>query len=518
MENRGNGGDEAGCRVIRSDINNCASVGGTLESRYRQDASRSGEGGKGFRSTAKRLAIFCAMLALLMVARSDGFGQHNPKRPPETDAALQAMEPGPQSTSGPPMTITLQDALQRAQQNSPDFQAAVTATRLAREDLLQAKAARYPSVAYTTQYINNQGNGISPVGRFVTNDGVHIYRAWGVFHEDMPGTFFISAGTRGAAYARALAQAEQEIARRGLVVTVTTAYYGLVAAQRGYATAQISLENARRFLQISEALEHGGEVAHTDVIRSQLQYNQQQQALQNAFLAMSKARLDLAVLLFPSLNQNFTVVDDLDFPPPLPSFNEVQAMAQGNNPELRAAMTSLRQARLDVSVARAAFYPSLSIDLDYGIEANAFALKSINTDTGVDHVRQPNLGYLVTYAVNLPIWDWGARFSKLRQAEYKRQLARVNLSFAQRQLLSHLYSFYNDARVAQQQLETLRTSEHLAERNLQLVTMSYKAGESTVIEVVDAENSLSSARDSYGTGAAAYRTALATLQTLTGSF
>lgn len=423
-------------------------------------------------------------------------------------------EPSP---SGPPITLTLQDALKRAEKYSPQFQAAVTAAKLAREDQVQARAAMLPSISYTTQYLNTQGNGISPVGRFVTNDGVHVYRAWAVVHESMPATFFFSSGPRSAAYAHALSQANEEIARRGLAVTVTNAYYALALAQRQYATAEQSVENARRFLQISQELEQGGEVAHADVIRFQLQFNQQQQALENAEVAMSTARLNLAVLLFPDLNQNFTIVDDLDVPPVLPTFNEVQIMARNNNPQIRAALMAYQQARLNVSIARAAFYPSLSLDLDYGIEANAFALYS-STNTTRPGVRQPNLGYFATYVLNVPIWDWGTSLSKLHQAEDQRNLARVNLSFAQRQLLSQLYSSYNEAQAAWKQLDTLHNSVSLAARNLQLVTMQYKAGETAALQVLDAENSLSQARDAYAAGQVRYRSALANLQTLTGSF
>lgn len=425
-------------------------------------------------------------------------------------------EPG--NGSGPPLTLTLHDALRRAEQNSPQFQAAAAAVESAREGRVQARAAMLPSVAATTQYLNTQGNGISPVGRFVTNDGIHVYRAWGVIHESMPGSFFIDAGPRAAAYQESLARAQEDIARRGLALTVTADYYGLTVSQRAYATAQLSLENARHFLQISQALERGGEVAHTDVIRFQLQYNQQKQVLQNAEAAMSTARLNLAVLLFPALNENFTLVDDLDIPPALPPFGEIQTMARNKNPQIRAALAAFRQSKLNVSVARAAFYPSLSADFDYGIEANAFALYSVNSDTGLNRIRQPNLGYFATFALNVPVFDWGSLHSKLRQANHQRQLQRLNLTFVQRQLLSQLYSFYNEAAVAWNQLDTLHDSVNLAARNLQLVTMQYKAGEAVVLQVLDAETSLDTARNAYASGEARYRDALAILQTLTGSF
>jgi outer membrane protein len=431
-------------------------------------------------------------------------------------AGGQSAAPPAPPNVGPPLTLTLADAIARARKNSPQFQAAVTAVKLARENRVQARAAMLPSLDYEMDYLNTQGNGISPVGRYVTNDGVHVYRAWGVVRQAMPGSFFINAGPRKAAYEQAIATAGEEVARRSLVVAVTQDYYALVVAERAYSTAQKSLSSAQHFLQISQALEQGGEVAHADVIRFELQVNQAQRNLGDAQLAMSQARLNLAVLLFPAFNEDFTVVDDLDTPPILPDFRQVEVMAKSHNPELAAALASYKSMGVDVAAAKAAFFPSLSVNFDYGIEANAFALHSVNlTRPGV---LQPNLGYFATYSLNLPIWDWGKRVSQLHQAEDQKSLAQLDLSYVQRQLLSHLYSFYGEAETAQNQLTSLRRSVDLAEQNLQLVGLQYQAGEITVLQVLDAETTLASARDSYATGEARYRNAVAALQTLTGSF
>ena len=149
--------------------------------------------------------------------------------------------PGP-GQSTPSITVTLQDALERARKNDPLFLSAISDAKIAHEDRLQARAALLPTISATTQYLGTQGNGITPNGRYVTNDGVHVYRAWGVFHEDLsPGTF-MATGVHRAAAAEALANARTEIARRGLTVTVTRAFYSLIVAQRKYATAQLGLE------------------------------------------------------------------------------------------------------------------------------------------------------------------------------------------------------------------------------------------------------------------------------------
>ncbi len=451
----------------------------------------------------------------LSVLSSPGVGQTTGSR-----SATQASSSARQSSAAvtnAPITLTLHDALGRARANNPQFLSAVADAKIAHEDRIQARAALLPSVNFTTQYLNTQGNGVLPSGRFVTNDGVHVYRVWGVAHQELRASTFTFAGYRRASAAEALAGARVEVATRGLIVTVVKDYYALVVGQRKYATAQQALDQASRFLKTTQDLERGGEVAHTDVIKAQLLFNSARRDFQESQLAMEKARLDLAVLLFPDLNQNFSVVDDLHLAQALPSFSEVQAMARRENPDLRAAMEAVSQASSDVSIARAALLPSLSFDFDYGIEANALALRSrVSADPQVG--RLPNLGYFATLTFALPVWDWGTLRSKLHQAKYRREQARVELTFAQRQLLSNLQAFFREAELARSQADALRDSADLATESLRLTTLRYQGGEATVLEVVDAQNTLTQARNVYDDGLARYRVALSNLQTLTGSF
>jgi outer membrane protein TolC len=53
---------------------------------------------------------------------------------------------------------------------------------------------------------------------------------------------------------------------------------------------------------------------------------------------------------------------------------------------------------------------------------------------------------------------------------------------------------------------------------LRLINLRYEAGESPALEVVDALNTLITARNANDDAGLRYRVALATLQTLTGSF
>jgi len=169
----------------------------------------------------------------------------------------------------------------------------------------------------------------------------------------------------------------------------------------------------------------------------------------------------------------------------------------------------------EVTSAWGGLLPSATIDYFYGIDSSRFATRQFDPVAGQSI---NNLGYSVVASLQIPIWNWGADRSKLKQADLRRDQARVELSFAQRQLLSNLRAFYREAETSRSALDSLHQSAELASESLRLTTLRYQAGESTVLEVVDAQNTLTQARNAYADGQSRYRLAIATLQTLTGSF
>jgi outer membrane protein TolC len=417
-----------------------------------------------------------------------------------------------QAASTAPLTLTLQDALQRAKKINPDYRAALTEFSLAKEDKVQSRAALLPNVNFNTSFIYTEGGGLPGVGRYVANNGVHEYISQGNLHQEF--SLAHVAEYRRTLAAQAVARARAQIAARGLVVTVVQTYYGFVVAQRKYSTAQRAETEAQRFFDISQKLERGGEVAHSDVIKAEIQFQEQERSLREAEMEMNRSRLELSVLVFPDFNEDFTVIDDLQMPEPLPAYPEVQAATAKNNPELRAALAAMQAANQEVAVAWNGFLPSLSLDYFYGIDATRFAVNGIDP---ISRLPIHNLGYMATATLQLPIWSWGANRSRVKQANLRRQQASVELSATQRELLAKLRNLYAEAETARSHLDSLSRSAELAAESLHLITLRYQAGESTVLEVVDAQNTLTQAQNALNDGQSRYRVALANLQTLTGT-
>jgi outer membrane protein TolC len=407
-----------------------------------------------------------------------------------------------------PLTLTLTDALERARANSQQLLSADIAARIAKEDRVQAKAALLPTLNWENGFVYTRPNGTDS-GVFVANNGPRVFSNMAAVHAD------VYSPARHAEYqiaiaGEAIARARVDIAQRGLNATVVQNYYGMVAAQRRFANAQRGLQEAEQFLDITRKQEAGGEAARADVVKAQIEVNNRERDLREAQLTIDKTRIGFAVYLFPDFRQDFAVVDDLDQPAILPPFPELEGLAQKNNPEIRAAQATITQGTYGIKSARAGLLPTLSLDYFYGLQANQYAVHNQYGDN--------NLGSSVVAGVTVPVWNWGAVRSRIKQAELRLQQSKVDLSFAQRQLLANLNAFYLEAATASAQLAALKQSLDLAEESLRLTVLRYQAGEATVLEVVDAQRTVLDARNSWDDGKARYRVALSALQTLTGAF
>jgi outer membrane protein TolC len=463
---------------------------------------------KRFRQCAPELSLLVGILAMALYPDIS----HGQTPAAVTATPVSAPAPAlPAPATGTP--ITLDEAIQRAQVSDVNYRTAAATKSIAGLDKSIARSALLPGVVYHNQYIYTQPGQFPPPATgstgtpiFIANNGVHEYISQGAVTETI--------GIAGFAnYYRLSAEAEasaarQEVARRGLVATVIGNYFNVLAAERKLGVAQRSADEAQRFSQLTQKLEAGREVAHADVVKANLQLQQRQRDLADAGLAAEKTRLDLAVLLFPDPLTPYTLTNDLDQPSVLPSKAEVQADGAKNNPDLRAAMQSARAAKYELNAAKAAYIPDLSLQYFYGIDAPEFATK------GRDGTN--NLGYSTVVTIDIPVWDWLATHSRVKQSAIRSDLAKVELTATQRQLIASLEVLYNEAAVALQQVASFDETVRTAAESLRLTNLRYSAGEATVLEVVDAQNSYSAAQAAQVDAAVRYHVAFGQLQTLTG--
>jgi outer membrane protein TolC len=410
--------------------------------------------------------------------------------------------------------ISLAEAIHRAQQNEPAFVSAVAAHQSAAIDRYLAKAALLPSATYHNQLLYTQANGQttqSPSGAlpapiFIANNAVHEYTSQASINETVGLKQFADAQVADANAARA--SAELEVARRGLIASVVGLYYSVSASQTKRRVLEEAFQEAQSFTDLTEKRESAREGAHADVVKAQLQQQQRQRDLSDGILAADKARLELAVLLFPDPRTPYST-ESAGPPAPLPTRSEVDRIAGTNNPEMRKALAEVRANNAEVTAARAAYLPDLGLNFSYGIDAPQFAKR------GPDDVR--NLGYSISATLDIPLWDWFSTQKRIKQSEFKRDTAKVSLTAAQRRLIATLEEVYAEASAARDQLDLLDLSVRTAAESLRLTKLRYSAGEASALEVLDAQTAYLSVANGQADGTVRYQAALAALQQLTGT-
>lgn len=434
---------------------------------------------------------------------------------------IVSLASGVAQTQGPPAAadaapvITLEEAIHRAQANEPGYAAALADMRVAKLDRSIARAGMLPGVVYHNQYLYTQPNGTAnqggqtgsqPAPIFIANNAVREYASQGEFNENI-GLGQVAEMKRTDA-AAAFAAAQLEIARRGLMATITSLFYGVIAADDRLAIAKQAEAEAADFVSLTNKREQQRESAHADVVKAQLQEQARARELSDAQVGAQRARLELGVLLFPDPRAAYTVQGE-DQLTELSAKADVEQAAAKINPELKSALAALNQSGAEVLASRAAYLPSLGLNYTYGIDAPQFAVN------GPDGVR--NLGYSASVTLDIPVWDWLSTQHKVKQSEIRRDAAKVALTAAQRRLIAQIDETYAEAEAARSQMASLDASVQTAAESLRLTKMRYTGGEATVLEVVDAQGAYVTAANALEDGRVRFRTALAQLQTLTGT-
>jgi outer membrane protein TolC len=351
---------------------------------------------------------------------------------------MSAQTIAPQSPSAAPVTLTLDQAIKTAKQLAPQFTSALTDFRVSQLDRSIARSALLPQAQYHNQYLYTQGGAAVAPGsvRFIANNAVHEY----ISQANAVETLSLSnvAAYRRTGAAAALTRARALIAERGLIATVTTDFYAVLAAEQKLGAAERGVQEATHFSDLTTKLEQGREVAHADVLKAQLSQQQRTRDVADARLALERAKLDLAVLAFRDVTTNYEPQAAMNVPE-LPMRQQFEAEARQNNPELNSALAALEVAKSEVAIARSEYVPELALGTSYGIDAPQFA-------TDINGVRF--LGYSAVATLDVPLWNWLATRDRVKQARLRQQQAAVELTAAQRSFLARLQATYDEAAVA----------------------------------------------------------------------
>jgi outer membrane protein len=387
-------------------------------------------------------------------------------------AAVTLAAPAQQTTP-----LSLSAATDAALRQVSVFQQAQIDEALAAEELRQSRAALLPRArdSFSITYNSPEPHVNPPVPSFIAANAIHEYQnLLGVTGE---WNFGLPAAVRRSRALLDAARAGTEIARRALIRGVAEAYYGAALATAKRVAAEQSLAAAEEFQRVTCLNYEAGEVPEVDCIRARLQAAARRDDLLQAQQQEVIANAALGTLLGSDINAPALIE-------PLPEtvdpavIEQITAAGVQRRPEFAQVNAQLRAAREGVSVALAEFLPKVTYSLDKGFDTDSLRHDELSRHRGT----------LATATLDVPLFDWGATYSKWRQAQLQVRSAELQRQLTSRDLYLQFLTARQEAVTAAERVNNARRALADAERNVTISIARYRAGEAPVTEATDAQS------------------------------
>jgi outer membrane protein TolC len=280
------------------------------------------------------------------------------------------------------------------------------------------------------------------------------------------------------------AQLSYKDAREMVVLAVGNAYLQAIAASARVETAEAQVKSAQALSDKASDQLKAGLTPAIDALRAQVELQTRQQQLIVTRNDLAKLTLSVARIIGLPPGQPFVLTEKAPYQSltPLPLDTYLQRAYDGRA-DYQAAVVQVRSAELSRRAASAGHYPTIGVDANLG-------------DIGVTP-SQSNGTWQVNGGVNIPIFAGNRVHSDVLEADAKLKQARSQLGDLRGRIDYEVRTAVLDLNAAAEQVEVARSSVELAEQALAQSQDRFTAGVADNLEVVQAQESVASAHESY---------------------
>lgn len=389
------------------------------------------------------------------------------------------------------LQIDFKDAIERGLRNNLGLLLASDQAEAARGQKWQALSEMLPNVSVRAQE-DVQTQSLTALGLKSNVFPFPIPRVIGPFNyfdlranwQQSVFNFRNLENERAASQGLKAAQFSLKDAREIVVLAVGNGYLQAIAAAARVETAEAQVKAAQALSDKATDQQTAGLTPAIDALRARVELQARQQQLISARNDLAKAALSVARIIGLPPGQQFVLTEKAPFQSltPLPLETYLQRAYSGRA-DYQAALAQVQGAELSRRGAAAGRYPSLDFDANYG-------------DIGVTPA-QSNGTWQVTGGITIPVFAGNRVHADVLKADAQLKQARSQLGDLRGKIDYEVRSALLDLNAAAQQVDVARSSVELAEQALTQSQDRFTAGVADNLEVVQAQESVASAHESY---------------------
>jgi outer membrane protein TolC len=389
-----------------------------------------------------------------------------------------------------PLSLTLHDAIDRGLRTDLGLLVSGQVSEGARGERLRSLSALLPQVtgeiSENIQQIDLPSHGIdfhlpggfstpTVVGPFHYTDA-RAYASFSVFDYSLRKTY------RAAKEGERAAQLSFKDARDLVVQSVANAYLLVIAGSSRAQALRAQVETDQAIYNQTADQKHAGTTARIDVLRAQVELQQEQQQLIAQENQVAKDKLALGRVIGLPSGQQFTIADTEPYSP-LAAMTPHEALrtAYELRADFQSAKASVRAAEASVSAARGERYPNVGVSADYG-------------DIGSTPASSNGTVTFQAYA-KFNIFDGGRISGDIVQARAALKQRQDELADLGGQIDYQVRAALLDLQSSADQVTVARSNLDLANQTLTQSQDRFKSGVTDTVEVVQAQGSVAVAND-----------------------
>lgn len=300
---------------------------------------------------------------------------------------------------------------------------------------------------------------------------------------------------------RAVAQLQLLNTVRGILMDVQNGFVDLQSAKDSLKLAQENLQTLHDVVEINQRRVKTGDLSEVELLRTQVAELQFENSVRQAELRVRTARAKLQILLGRAKNaRSFDIAGDLRREPTPPNQEALMAQAHQMRPDLQALVRD--QARSQAEIR------------------NQLALGKVDYTVGAEYRRQEKTAHANTlgffFQTNIPIFNRNQGEIERARQEQRQIEARIRAIEA---------TVDNDVEVAYQQYAIVRATLEKIEQTMlgkardvrSITEYSYRRGEASFVEFLDAQRAYNDTMQAYNDARADFARSLYTIDSATGA-
>jgi outer membrane protein len=407
----------------------------------------------------------------------------------------------------PPPAKTLEECVQLAVENHPSIKAAQATIEAGKQRVWQAASNYLPQVnanysanrrmtsitAATGTSTGTQVGTIAHTFNFY-NSGFSLSQILFDFGQTLD-------QIRSAQAAEASLQADEVTQQDTVVFNLKQSYFNVLAAKRLLGVADETIRQDQKHLEQAQGRFDVGFAPKFDVTQAKVQLAQAELNQVTARNNVLVARATLGNALGLTGPPPFEIVDTFDTPPLHIGMEDALNRAYASRPELQSLLAQQQALDAQIAALEKQYLPNVSGNAQYYWAGN-FAPLQDNWNVGA--------------SVNVSIFNGGLTTAQVGEAKANLATLRFNTDVERQSIALQVRQAVLDLQQADESIGVARKALEQARENLELASGRYDTGVGNIIELTDAQTSLTSAEASYVQAVYNYKIAAAAVERAIG--